>query len=104
MNNLFTHADDKQLHRFFVALINHCEVEIDQMRNGFQMELRRIKNPDEQAAYAGDYTVENCWKAFASDDFISVVSQMSDLCGAQIGAVPLLLDTPIRGGPTISTS
>ncbi len=54
-----------------------------------------MKNPGAQAAYRGNHTVEDCWRAFATDDFIRVVRDMSEMCGAQIGAVPLLLENPV---------
>ncbi len=34
-------------------------------------------------------------RAFATDDFIRVVKDLSDLCGRQIGAVPLLLENAV---------
>ena len=95
MNNQFTHADVKQLTGFYAVLIRHCEAEIKQMRTAFQMELGRMKNPGAQAAYRGNHTVEDCWQAFATDDFIRVVKDLSDLCGRQIGAVPLLLENAV---------
>ena len=95
MNNTFPDADVKPVTGFYAALIRHCETEISQMRTAFQMELGRMKNPGAQAAYRGSYTVDTCWQAFATDDFIRVVRDVSDLCGTQIGAVPLLLENAI---------
>ncbi len=92
MTDLFAHDDQQRLTGFYAALISHCEAEITLMRTGFQLELRRIKSPDAQAAHQGNYTVENCWKAYASDDFIRVVNNLSALCETEIGAVPLSFD------------
>lgn len=94
MSEMFLHLDQKRITSFYAALISHCEAEISQMRKGFQLELRRIKSPVAQAAYQSNYTFENCWHAFASDDFIKVVRDLSELCGTEIGAV-YLLDNPI---------
>ena len=95
MNNTFPPARGKQLTGFYAALVRHCEAEIRQMRSAFQMELGRLKNPGAQAAYRGNHTVDTCWQALATDDFIRVVRDLSDLCGRQIGAVPLLLENRI---------
>ncbi len=65
------------------------------MRTRFQMELERTKNPGAQAAYRGSYTADTCWKALATDDFIRVVKDLFDLCGTEIGAVPLLLENAV---------
>jgi len=94
-NDFIPDANVKHLTGFYAALIQHCEAEIKQMRTTFQMELGRIKNPGAQAAYRGRYTVDDCWQALASDDFIRVVAELSDMCGAKIGAVPLLLENAV---------
>ena len=88
MTDLFAHDDHQRLTGFYAALLSHCEAEITQMRTGFQLELGRIKSPDAQAAYRGNYTDEDCWQACASDDFIRVVQELSTLCGSEIGTVP----------------
>ena len=114
MTDLFAHDDHQRLTGFYAALISHCEAEIAQMRTGFQFELRRIKSPDAQAAYLGNYTADDCCsrpcngpligkacmperlppngKAYASDDFIRVVTNSSALCETEIGAVSLVPD------------
>lgn len=96
MTDLFAHDDHQRLTGFYAALISHCEAEITLMRTGFQLELRRIKSPDAQAAYQGNYTDNDCWMSYASDDFIRVVNNLSALCGTEIGAATLLLDNPIN--------
>ena len=93
----YSESDVQRLSSFYAALIRDCEYRIEQNRTAFWLEIARIKSPDAKAKYQGNYTDENCWKAYASDDFIQVVRDLSDMCGTEIGALPLLLTDPLNG-------
>ena len=82
-------TDAQRLTAFYAALIRDCEHRIDQNRSAFMAEVARIKASDAQAAYKGNFTDDDCWKAFASDDFIQIVSDLSKICGVEIGAVKI---------------
>ena len=73
----------------FPPLLCHCQSQIRSMRSSFISEANRIKNPAVREQHWGKYTPHDCWKAYADDDFIAVVENLSNLLELDISSAEL---------------
>ncbi len=83
MGNL-TELDAQNLTSFFAALIRETQNRVRMDREAFRLECKRMENSAALSAFKGKYDETDGWKAFASDDFIKIVEDLSILAGEDI--------------------